>query len=510
MKPSEEIALSPAKSASVFADILGRCDDTRPFVLGPTLRTYGELLSAAGAIARRLQSRSCSRGTRVGICLDQGIEYMACLLGVWQVGGVSVLMTPGWTVYEQERVLKHSGARFIFADSPRSTLTRAAHSEAVEGLSCMLLEFGESGDSMEPEAGDAVIIYTSGSTGDPKGVVLTERGITANVTAVADYLDLGRDDSAPIFTPSCYAYSLSQNLTQAWKGGAVMPVPSGLRFPRDVLQAVSTHRLTGISATPTAVRMLCDVGVGSELDLTSVRFVMCGGQCLEYRLVQLIKSVFRRAEVVNMYGCTENSPRVSYHYIHGTDGMDEQGYFAVGLPVRDTSIRIETEGRTAGPGQIGEVLISGTSLMRGYWKDRAETEARIREGWFHTRDLGYLDEHGLLHLTGRESNIINIGNEKVSPEEVEGILLEIAGVHDAAVYGVPDPLLGEAVEARVVLIGASGVIVQDIQRHCRRKLSSYKIPRRILIVERIPRTLYGKVDRKRLREIGTVNEATVD
>ena len=502
MKPSEKIALSLTMSASVFADILGRYTSARPFVLGPAPRTYSELLAAADSIARRLRARSCSRGSRVGICLDQGIEYVACLLAIWQVGGVSVLMAPGWTIYERERALKHSGMRFVLADTPQLTQTIPARSENIEGLNCILLEYAECGDSVEPEAGDAVIIYTSGTTGDPKGVVLTEASISANVAAVAEYLGLGSEDSTPIFTPSCYAYSLSQNLVQAWTGGAMVPVPPGLRFPLDILQAVSVYRLTGISATPTAIRMLCDVGIGSSLDLSSVRFVMCGGQFLDHRLVQLTKSLFRRAEVVNMYGCTENSPRISYHYVNGMIGMDKQGYFAVGRPVLGTTMRIETEdGKAAQPGEIGEVLITGTSLTRRYWKDDRGTASRIRNGWFHTRDLGCFDDSGLLHLTGRQSNIINVGNEKVSPEEVEKVLFEMPAIQDAAVYGMPDPLLGETVEAKVVSLAGSTVVVGDLQRHCREKLSHYKIPKRILIVDKIPRTLYGKLDRRLIREV---------
>jgi acyl-CoA synthetase (AMP-forming)/AMP-acid ligase II len=510
MESSEAVVRSLAQPASVFADILGRDNSARLFVLGPSPRPYGDLLAAANSIAKQLQSRGCGGGSRVGICLDQGIEYAACLLAVWQVGGISVLMAPAWTIYERERVLRHSGMRFILADATQLTQTTPLRSAPVDDPSCILFEYAEPGDSEEPETGDAVIIYTSGTTGDPKGVVLTDASIAANVAAVAAYLGLGGEDSAPIFTPSCYAYSLSQNLAQAWVGGATVPVPSGLRFPLDVLRAVSECRLTGISATPTAVRMLCDVGIGTDLDLTSVRFVMCGGQGLDQPLVQRINSVFRHAEVVNMYGCTENSPRISYLYIHGTDGMDKQGYYSVGRPVLGTRIRIENEeGGPAGPREIGEVLITGTSLMRGYWKDRAETEARVRDGWFHTRDIGYLDDNGMLHLTGRQSNIINIGNEKVSPEEVERVLLEVPGVHDAVVYGAPDPLLGETVEAQLVFVADSALTVEVIQRHCRKQLSSYKVPRRIRIVDGVPRTLYGKIDRRRLREIGSGNESSV-
>jgi acyl-CoA synthetase (AMP-forming)/AMP-acid ligase II len=402
--------------------------------------------------------------------------------------------------------------RFALADTTQLTQTAPARAESFEGLNCILLEYAQCADSYEqPEPGDAVIIYTSGSTGEPKGVVLTEASISANVAAVAEYLRLGSEDSAPIFTPSCYAYSLSQNLCQAWTGGAIVPICSGLRFPLDILRAISEYRLTGISGTPTAIRILCDAGSRTKLNMTSVRFVMCGGQFLDHHLVQRIKSLFPRAEVVNMYGCTENSPRISYHYVNGMVGMDKQGCFAVGRPVMGTKIRIETEDRKAAQqGEIGEVLITGMSLTRGYWRDRPGTAARIRDGWFHTQDLGYLDTDGLLHLTGRLSNIINVGNEKVSPEEVEKVLLKIPAIQDAAVYGMPDPLLGEIVEAKIVLLAGSAVVIGDLQRHCREKLSPYKVPKRIFIVEKIPRTLYGKVDRRLIREARPGNEATCE
>jgi len=136
--------------------------------------------------------------------------------------------------------------------------------------------------------------------------------------------------------------------------------------------------------------------------------------------------------------------------------------------------------------------------MRGYWKDPAATSERLKDGWFHTRDLGFVDGDGLLHLTGRQNTLINIGNEKVAPEEVEKVLLQIPGVEDAAVYGASDPLLGESVRAQVVLAPEARIEVADLQRHCRKKLSSYKLPRRILVTNGIPRTLYGKIDRKKL------------
>jgi acyl-CoA synthetase (AMP-forming)/AMP-acid ligase II len=271
-------------------------------------------------------------------------------------------------------------------------------------------------------------------------------------------------------------------------------------FPMEVLQGIAQHRLSGISGTPTAFRVLCDLDSGEGLDLASVRYAMSGGQFLDIRLVGLIGSLFPRARVVNMYGCSENSPRISYHHLEGRSGMDDKGYFAVGRPVQGTSLRVVSEtGDDAAPREVGEVLISGESLMRCYWKDPEATGARIRDGWFHTQDLGYLDAQGLLHLTGRKSAIINVGNEKVSPEEVEKVLLELPEVREVVVYGASDPLLGESVQAQVVLEPGHRIQLPDLQRHCRKRVSGYKVPRRIQIVETLQKTHYGKVDRKALR-----------
>jgi long-chain acyl-CoA synthetase len=246
--------------------------------------------------------------------------------------------------------------------------------------------------------------------------------------------------------------------------------------------------------------MLCELETG-DLDLSGVRYAMTGGQFLDLGLVDRIRGFFPGTRVVNMYGCSENSPRIAYHYVDGRSGMDDEGYFAVGRAVEGTEIRIAgDDGRPIAPGAVGEVHVRGTSLMRGYWRDTAATHERIRDGWFNSRDLGYFDRDGNLHLTGRTSSIINIGNEKVSPEEVEKVLSEVPGVAEAAVYGVSDPLLGEAVHAQVVPKPGAQVLTQDLRAHCRRKVSGYKVPRRIHVVSTLPKTHYGKIDRARLRD----------
>lgn len=347
-----------------------------------------------------------------------------------------------------------------------------------------------------------MIIYTSGTTGSPKGVILTERGLSANVRAVASYLDLRPSDSTVVFTPTCYAYAVSQFLTHALAGAAILPMPTYLRFPMAILQGVATARLTGIAANPTSFRMLLGLDVPADWDLSSVRYVMSGGQFLDARLVARLCERFPRTRVVNMYGATENGPRISYHWVEDRGADDPARFYPVGRAVDGTRIEIrDDEDRpVAGPEQVGEVVVAGTSLMRGYWRDPETTAQRIRDGWLHTGDLGFLDPRGELVLTGRSSNIINTGNEKVSPEEVERALLEVPGIAEAGVYGRPDPVTGESVCAKIVVEAGAQVDLWDVQRHCRLVLSAYKVPREVTIVDALPRTLYGKMDRRKLKE----------
>lgn len=474
---------------TVFEKVLGG-SGAAPFVLGDAPRSYADLRAAAERLAAALKAAGCVQGSRVAVCFDQSFEYAASLFAVWKAGGISVLMSPDWTDHEKARVMAHAETRLALTDGPFLVADEPESAQRLDGLEAYLHEYAQA-ETASAQPGDAVLIYTSGTTGTPKGVLLSASAVSANAEAVAEYLGLGPSDRSPVFTPTCYAYSLSQNLSHAYAGAALLPQPSGLMFPQEILLGIAKHGLTGISGTPTIFRILTEMDPEADLDLKSVRYAMTGGQPLTARLVADIVSLLPKARVVNMYGCSENSPRVAYHWADGKAGLDEHGYYAVGRPVKGTELRVAED---------GEVLLRGTSLMRGYWRDPEATAERLKDGWFHTRDLGRVDGEGLLHLAGRQTNIINIGNEKVSPEEVERILLEVPGVREAAVYGAPDALLGETVHARVVLEKGADVPLLTLQRHCREKVSGFKVPRKILVADSIPKTLYGKIDRSKLRQ----------
>ena len=483
---------------SIFSEIIGREKNLeKSFIVGSNPASYSDLLSKISIIESELMNLGCNEYERVGICLNQGLSYVASLLGVRKMGGIGVLMSLDWTDYEINRIIAHAETRIIISGEEKLGGKNPIRSKIIEGLNCIILEY-DILQQTNSKKEDAVIIYSSGTTGTPKGVVLSEKGISNNVRAVTDYLELSSDDSSPVFTPTCYSFSLSQVLTHSWAGAAILPVTTKLIFPMEILVGISKYRLTGVTGTASAFRVLTELENTSKLQFDSVRYAMIGGTYYGQKLTKLVESKFHNAQIINIYGCSENSPRISYYYIEGNEGLSKGGYYSVGRNVQGTKIEIlKDNGKIAGIDEIGEITIGGNSLMHGYWKDEKTTNKRLRKGRFYTGDLGYLDEEGFLYLTGRMDTIINVGNEKVSPEEVENVITEIEGVEEVLVYGVQDLILGESVHADIKITTEKLIQPADIQRYCRKKLSGYKIPRLIRIVDSINKTLYGKIDRKR-------------
>ena len=484
---------------SIFSKILGRTNNLeKSFIIGNNPASYSDLLSKVSIIGSELKKLGCNEYERVGICLNQGISYVAALLGVRKMGGIGVLMSLDWTDYEINRIISHSEARFIISSEIKLGGKNPIRSKIIEGLNCVILEYDilqETNSNKE----DAIMIYSSGTTGTPKGVVLSEKGISSNVRAVTDYLGLCSDDSSPVFTPTCYSFSLSQVLTHSWAGAAILPVTTKLIFPMEILVGISKYRLTGVTGTASAFRLLTDLEKSPKLQFDSIRYTMIGGTYYGKRLTELVKSKFSNARIINIYGCSENSPRISYYYIEGNVGLSPNNYFSVGRNVKGTKIEIlNDKDKIASIDEIGEITISGNSLMRGYWKDKKTTKKRLRNGRFYSGDLGFMDSNGLLYLTGRNDSIINVGNEKVSPEEVEQVIIQIEGVEEAFIYGVQNLFLGEVVHADVIKIKDSNLTIENILKFCRKNLSSYKIPKLIRFVDNIPKTQYGKIDRKKI------------
>lgn len=488
--------------ACILDHILGRETwGERLALLGEQESTYGTLLSEAEAFEKVLRVAGVEQEMLVGICLPMSAEYVIALLAVYRAGGVSVLLNPSATEHEKQYILQHSQISFLVTQGRYDIVEDDPPVQEIQWKKLRLLgPFSQSESDVEPD--DCLLLYTSGSTSRPKGVMLTKQSISANVRAVADYLALSACDRTIVFTPPAYAYAVSQVLTHLWSGGALLPWPSGLRSSVRVLQAIQEHQLTGIAANPTTFSLFHTLRLAHSISGEYVRYVMIGGQPLDHRVVSQIVTRFPSARIVNMYGCTENAPRIAFLWLP-PDFSPRETSWPVGQPIHGTHLKIvDRTGKEMPSGQSGEILVSGTSLMRCYWREPALTAERIIDGWFSTRDLGLIDEEGQLHLTGRIDNIINVGHEKVAPEEVEAVIASIEGVQEVGVAPVEDGLLGHVAVALLVVDTntAQAKILQKVQEECIHKLSAAKRPRQVVVVERLPKTLYGKRDRQALAE----------
>jgi len=345
--------------------------------------------------------------------------------------------------------------------------------------------------------------YTSGTTGRPKGVSWTFR-IGYNVmTSVLMNLDqpIGPSDVNLNSGPLTHAAGLMM-MTYYSRGATNVILP---RYDeQEVLKAIERERVTSLLLIPTMLYRLLMVPNLKSVDLSSVRRIWYGTAPMAVeKLTEAIRvfgNVFRQN-----YGMSEIAQPITYlgpedHVIEGTPAQKRR-LSSAGRPAMGVEVKVADEnGDKVDPGRVGEILIRSNKLMKGYWRKPEETEEAFKDGWFHTRDMATIDEDGYIYIMDRKSDMIISGGFNIYPREVEDVLLSHPGVAEAAVFGVPHEMWGEAVKAVVVLKEGVNVSEAEIVEHCKRTLASYKKPTSVDFVREIPKNLYGKVDRRALKE----------
>ena len=474
---------------NIFTEILTRKKfERKNFIIGSNPVTFKDIKNQTKILIESLKKNNI-KNKRVGILVEQGSFYGISILSIVNSNNVVVLLSNDWTKLEIEKILIHCEIDFVVSDnhSPKIDFNSIYDT----GLENLYLIKTKIKTNLKSKNDEAVIIYSSGTTGNPKGVVLTKLSISYNVKAVIDYLKLSSKDKSTIFTPTCYAFSLSQTLTHLYAGASLYPITTKLLFPKDILDVIKNYNITGVTGPPATFRIL--LSNSGNLKFNSIRYAQVGGTPFEEDLYKKIKDTFPKARVLNVYGCSENSPRACYLYLNKKLGLSEQGYFGVGRNVKYSKIELIKDHKKTKLGEVGEIVISGKSLMKKYWKNEMLTRSKLKNNKFYTGDLGYFDKNHILIIMGRIDTIINIGNEKVSPEEIENIINTNPKIKESFVYPEKDNITGSKVCADVVLKDEISVI--DLQKYCRNFLSSYKIPREIKFVEKIPKNLYGKIQR---------------
>jgi len=490
-------------------------------VCGAQRYRYVELERLANRMAHALQALGVARGDRVAICLDNSAEAVVAVFATLKAGGVFVMINPTTKAEKLGFVLQNSEA-VVLVTSAAKLGELGGHADAhlkaavIVGKGATPERFGRvpvfSWDSLmaaHAQAGEppvkrsididlAALVYTSGSTGNPKGVMLTHGNMTAAAQSITTYLENRPDDVILNVLPLSFDYGLYQVLMALKIGGTVV-LEKSFAYPHAVLQKLGSEGVTGFPLVPTMAAMLLQMDL-TPYRGTPLRYLTNAGAAMPTHHIAGLRAAFPGVRLYSMYGLTE-CQRVSYLPPEQLDHRPA----SVGKAMPNVEVYIvDEQDRRVPAGQVGELVVRGANVMRGYWKDPEATDRALRPGpivgekVLYTGDLFRLDEEGFLYWSGRRDDIIKSRGEKVSPHEVENVLCGLLGIALAAVIGVPDPVLGQAVKAIVSLREGSTLTEQEVLRHCARHLEDFMVPKHVEIRADIPRTPAGKIDRKQL------------
>ncbi len=444
----------------------------RPALVGETGTVgYEEIDRRAGLAASALRERGVAPGDRVALLLPNGPAFVAAFLGALRLAAIVVPLNTLLAPPEIAVRVKVSGSRVLVTDEVE---LEGGGEPVADAVAC---------DEAEP----AVILFTSGTSGRPKGAILTHGGLRTAAENAATALALGPEDVMFGAAPFAHVLGLATGLCSTLLSGAAIAIVR--RFEPDAALALMTETRTSILlGVPTMCISLCQAARGAG-ELPPIRIAHVGGAPVPVEVARDFERTFG-CEVYEGYGLTELSG-IATTYVQGQ--ARKPG--SVGTPLGVTELRIRSlEGEAVAAGEVGEVEFRGPSVIGGYWEDaQATADAITPDGWLATGDMGYVDEDGYLFLVDRKKELILRGGYSVYPREVEEALYAHPDVLEAAVVGVPDETLGEEVVALVVLRPGASAGADEIQAWTKERVAAYKYPRRVILVDELPKGPTGKI-----------------
>jgi acyl-CoA synthetase (AMP-forming)/AMP-acid ligase II len=449
-----------------------------------------------------LRSHDLGRDTRVAVFMDNRPEFLVAMFGTWRCGAALVPCNARLTTEELSFLVSDSGAAVVITDETHAVTARAAAGNAIVCVAGPQLRaildaerIPDAPGPVEVRSGDlAWLFYTSGTTGQPKGAMLSHDTLTfVTVSWLADLTPLDENDVTLHAAP--LSHGAGFHALAATARAARQLIPDSPSFePSRILDFMRAYEVTNTWMVPTQIVMLTEAAP-PEPDLPNLRYVVYGGAPMTpaatERALRKFGPIF-----VQLYGQGETpmTATVLRREDHRPELFGSAGRARPGMEV---AIQ-DADGRALASGDVGEVVVRGPAVMSGYWGRPEATAESLRDGWLHTGDLGRLTDDGVLYLLDRTKDMIISGGSNVYAVEVEQVLSSHPDVGDVAVIGVPDDLWGEMVVAVVVPVDGD-IDTAALEQHCRASLAGYKIPRRWLQVESLPRNAYGKVVKRDLR-----------
>ena len=502
-----------------LADLLVRAARTRPdnvaLAVGDRVwARYGELGGRVACMAGWLRTQADMRpGDRVAIAMTNCPEFIEVMYAAWHAGLTVVPINAKLHPSEFAYIFDSSGARlcFVTEDLAEALAPVAAASEPLErmivagGADYRRLHAAEPVPAAECDpAGTAWLFYTSGTTGRPKGAMLSHRNLmTMALTYLADVDPVAETDAVLHAAPMSHG-SGCYNIPHVLRAARQVIPASGRFDPPEILDLIRAHPGLSFFAAPTMVKRLVEHPATAGADTRNLKSIIYGGGPMYVADCKKALSVLGN-KLVQIYGQGESPMNITVlgreHHADTGHPRYEERLGSVGVAQASVEVRIGgPDDEPLPPGEIGEVLVRGDTVMTGYWRNPEATAETLRNGWLHTGDVGSMDADGFVTLKDRSKDLIISGGTNIYPREVEEVLLRHPGVAEVSVIGEPDPEWGESVVAFVVARGPAPS-PEDLDRHCTAHMARFKRPKRYRFVEALPKNNYGKVVKTELRKL---------
>ncbi|AYC30154.1 fatty acid--CoA ligase family protein [Paenisporosarcina cavernae] len=488
--------------------------------------SYAEFDQTVSMFASSLKSLGVEKGDHVAFLLGNTPHFLISLYATMRIGATAIPINPIYTPDEISYIIQNSDAKAVIALDMLLPLvekaaaafpsvhnyiiceTSADAADKIAALPASILPkvkafsqllMGATPDSLPEEVSQddtAVILYTSGTTGRPKGAMLTHGNLYSNARDTADYLHFTAEDRVIATLPVFHVFALTVVVNAPLiKGATILLVP---KFsPQDVFATARAHKATVFAGVPTMYNFLYQFPEGQASDFDTLRLAISGGSSLPVALLHNFEDKFN-VRISEGYGLSEASPVTCFNPL---DRDRKPG--SIGTSIMNVENKVVDElGEEVAVGEVGELIVRGPNVMKGYYKMPEESSATIRDGWLYTGDLAKKDEEGYFYIVDRKKDLVIVGGYNVYPREVEEVLFAHPGIVEAAVIGLPDADFGEAVYAYVVKKD-DALTEEDLYAYCQEHLAKYKVPRKFEFLAELPKNTTGKILRRSLKDQAT-------
>ncbi len=509
-------------------DSARRLPDKVALVCGKDRLSFRTIDLRANRLAWFLRAQGIQRQDRVAILLDNSSSSVISLFGILKADAIFLMLGSTLKPAKLTYILRDCQVKALITHPSKAGVVQEALGAGTNVESALWTENspptewgGAAGirnltlsEALSDPRGDrrpdsrnidldlASIIYTSGSTGEPKGVMLTHLNMVSAATSIVQYLENREDDIILNVLPLSFDYGLYQVL-MACKFGGTIVLERSFNYPYQILQKLIQERVTGFPCVPTNFAILLGLKNLERYDFSSLRYITNTAAALPPAYIKRLRQLFPHVKLYSMYGLTE-CKRVSYLPPAEIDRRPTS--VGRGMPNEEVWI-VDEQGNPVGPGVTGELVVRGSNVMRGYWGQPEETARVLKPGKYpgevvlYTGDLFKMDEEGYLYFVARKGDMIKSRGARISPKEIEQCLCALEGVAEAAVVGVPDEILGESIVAYLRLHDGVCLSEREVLVHCKANLEDFMVPHEVRLLNSLPKTNSGKIDKLALREL---------